>query len=487
MAYPFSGDQALFTIGAKKIAGGAVLYRDFWDLKQPAIFLFYLMGGWLFGFHEVGIHLFELLYWMGFAVVLLFTLKKYFDDRVILILTPLLTVGIYYAISGTWHLTQAEGLVGFPMFLALWFALEFKAREQGLPVPMFLSGLMGGVVLPFKFLFLPIVVSFWLAAIIHALVQNRSSIREVATRLATPVLAGVMLPLLIAFAYFAATGTLELVAYAYFEYPSRAMAELPGQSVGRLLHCIQWFLGWSAPLLGLAIFGTFFGRRRGLLTLNLWLWAAVGLVIIFIQRTSWWEYHFVLLLVPLGVLAAMGLDALWTKIKADDTGTFRRRGLLACLSLALLLSPVLLTLALKSVTLVRHRFALKKDQRLAYHSIVGQDYGVSDYETSFAEVAFLSEPTSLVGNIFVCGNPVYYHLSGRDQAIAANGWMLELFLAEQWQQMTRQLSEARPSYIFVSAAYTEVIRQKSPEMTHLLEVDYNVLRQSSAGVWYVLH
>jgi hypothetical protein len=60
LAYPFGGDQALFVIGAWDLSQGAVLYRDFWDFKQPGIFAFYSAAGRLFGFDEVGIHAFEL-------------------------------------------------------------------------------------------------------------------------------------------------------------------------------------------------------------------------------------------------------------------------------------------------------------------------------------------------------------------------------------------------------------------------------------------
>lgn len=64
--------------------------------------------------------------------------------------------------------------------------------------------------------------------------------------------------------------------------------------------------------------------------------------------------------------------------------------------------------------------------------------------------------------------------------------MLELFLGDRWKQLTGQLREARPSYIFVSAAYPEVIRERSPEMMRLVEDDYTVFHQNSAGFWYFL-
>ena len=52
LAYPFAGDQALFTLGGRALAEGAVLYRDFWELKQPGILYFYFLAGQMFGFTE---------------------------------------------------------------------------------------------------------------------------------------------------------------------------------------------------------------------------------------------------------------------------------------------------------------------------------------------------------------------------------------------------------------------------------------------------
>src|SRR4029453_5153729 len=94
------------------------------DLKQPGMYGFYLLGGTLFGFDEIGIHTFELLYMALFSLVLMKTLKGYYTNPSMVGLVPLLTVGIYYGVSEPWHLTEVEVLVGFPMFLSLWFASE---------------------------------------------------------------------------------------------------------------------------------------------------------------------------------------------------------------------------------------------------------------------------------------------------------------------------------------------------------------------------
>jgi hypothetical protein len=58
--YPFSSDQGLFAHFAQAMDGGARLYEDLWDIKQPGLFALYWIAGRLFGFDSVGIHIFDL-------------------------------------------------------------------------------------------------------------------------------------------------------------------------------------------------------------------------------------------------------------------------------------------------------------------------------------------------------------------------------------------------------------------------------------------
>ena len=58
--YPFGQDQATFTWGGKALTEGAVLYRDFWDMKQPGIYWWYEASGRLFGFDSFGIRWMDL-------------------------------------------------------------------------------------------------------------------------------------------------------------------------------------------------------------------------------------------------------------------------------------------------------------------------------------------------------------------------------------------------------------------------------------------
>ncbi|NEQ50950.1 MAG: hypothetical protein F6K11_12585, partial [Leptolyngbya sp. SIO3F4] len=151
--FPFSGDQALFALSAREMANGEVLYRDFWDMKQPATFLFYYLGSLLFGNSEVGIRGFEWLYMMGFAYLLVQALKYRFQHAVPLALLPVLTVGLYYSASPSLLLTQAEAIVGVPIFGLIWCfqkALEARCKWPWL----FAAGILGSIVLCFKLIFL---------------------------------------------------------------------------------------------------------------------------------------------------------------------------------------------------------------------------------------------------------------------------------------------------------------------------------------------
>ena len=117
LAMPFWGDEALFTVYGRQIAHGAVLYRDVFDVKQPGIFLFYAIGGSVFGFTEVGIHAFELLYWLGFSAFALVGLRRYFLSNWGPPLVVVFTIVVYYSYGGLIDLTQVEILVAFPILL----------------------------------------------------------------------------------------------------------------------------------------------------------------------------------------------------------------------------------------------------------------------------------------------------------------------------------------------------------------------------------
>ena len=480
LPYPFGGDQALFTIGARELDRGAVLYRDFWDFKQPAIFWFYWLAGRLFGFDEVGVHALELVYFLLLAAVLLLTLRAWLRKPFVLALVPLLTVGHYYVVSDWWHLTQVEGLVGLPLYLAAWLT----ARPVGRATPwwLFLGGVMGGVVLLFKLMFLPIVLVFVLTAFGECRRSTPKPFGRTLGKTLIPMAGGMMVPAAAALAACLWTASLEVALWTWFAFPLDVLREIPTPSRWRLLAGLSWFAQGFSWLAALAVLGAVVGvRRRDPLAVNLIGWCGVGLSLILAQTQSWWAYHYHLLGLPLGLLAALALDEVWergtlARIFADSPRS--RAVLLVALALCFLPSGALMIR--KVGYLLKEAPAWQPEARQRYREALN-----AEYETASQEVAFLIGPGSLPGPIFVFGNPLYYLISGRRQAIALNGWFMEVAPAAQWREATRQLGEARPPYMFVASLEEGLIRQHSKELAFLITTAYRPLRHGPRGTWYV--
>ena len=489
---PFTGDQALSAMMAMKLAHGEVMYADLWDLKQPGIFLFYYVGGALFGFNEVGIHAFELVYMLAFSVVLLLALKGHFRNRTVASFTPLLTVGLYYGTAGALHQTQTEAVVGFPLFLALWLvgASVWTTRRRALL--LFLSGLAGGVVLLFKLAFFPILAGFWLTALVGTLWYAEEGNAKALIGYCGPILAGALVPLLFMVVYFVRHDISDLVIWTFLEHPARAIASLAPRNY-QFENGLGWFVSRFSPLMVLGVFaflGGFRGRAR-FLKLNLVLWIVLGFGVILVQLLSWWEYHYLLLLVPLGILAALGLDVLWSHI-ADHVprSQLRRAAIAICASLAMLFSPLILSLSSYCTSLVLHDFALSREQRLLF---MGNQH--AEYRQALEEVAVLPEPRTCRDStdLYVIGNPLYYYVSGREPTVPLMAtWFFPLqeLLTEMWAELERE----RPRYMFVQSGALDKMQDATSvdissdlrRVSIFIEDNYRLLQTSEVGTWHVL-
>jgi hypothetical protein len=257
-----------------------------------------------------------------------------------------------------------------------------------------------------------------------------------------------------------------------------------------LMNGLVWFTQTFAPLMALGTIGAYamVRRHRDALTLSLMLWSILGLGIILFQRLSWWEYHYLLLFVPLGILGAQGVDSLWSHLErlgASNAPSYSR--LVGVLSLILLFSSVADSLARQGLYLARNGFALSWEDRFNYQTSVN-----SGYQSVHEEVAFLKEPGSVPGDIYVFGDPLYYYLSGRDPAIPLLAtWFTAL--PEQWLELLDALDEARPHYVFVATGALDGIRSYNPRVAPCLdqtmpriERNYRILRTGENGTWYVL-
>ena len=477
---PFAWDQAMFTVGARKLAAGAVLYRDYWDPKQPAMFALYWLGGILFGFSEIGVHVFELIYLLAFGAALMWIVGARYG-RGAGRAAALLSVGLFLAVCTDGLHSQIECMVGLPLLLALAAAVRAAEHPPRAAVWLGLSGIAGGIALTFKLILLPIIAGIWLVGLLDL---AAGGIAAVALGLAA-LAAGAAIPLGACAAYFALHGALDLAWWTSFVYPVVVLREAHEPRTHTLMLSARWFATHWAPVAGAAVIGAFAARRwwsdRFLLGLAIWL--VMAAFVLLIQKLSYWPYHFLIFMVPLAGFGALGLAALARALAARLGAPARLAAQAAIVLVAF--APSLLPWAAEAMALARDGFALSP-AALQRHLDRANPGGV--YPKVRAEVSFLSAPGAAPGPIWVIGNPLYYWLSGRDQAVPRNGGsFIQYASAEEWNGITRSLAAARPAYIYVHDDYGSFLtgqRDRAASFLALLSTDYEPARRTARGTWY---
>jgi hypothetical protein len=295
-----------------------------------------------------------------------------------------------------------------------------------------------------------------------------------------------VVPLLIVLGYLAFNNTVGTLYWTFFEFPAQLMSDPP--YTNPVINGLRWLISHFAPLLVLGSVGVYVSlknRRDRLLAVNLVLWLILGLAVIVLQKLSRWEYHYLLLFVPLGILSVKAMDILWERMKTfgPPMNSWGSR-ITGIVGLVLLFSPVLNSLGKKSVDLARSGFAFNRERRLIYQDSIG-----ADNQGALSEVKFLSEPGSLPGDIYVIGDPNFYLQAGRGQAVAINGFGGVLFWLRDksmQQRLTQQLDRARPVYVYINDYFGGLIVKMAPEITRFMDENYYAFRRSSRGIWYVL-
>lgn len=440
---PLGGDQSLFLVGAHELHAGASLYRDFWDLKQPAIYVFYFLATSLGSYSALAIHAFELLYLALFSVVLIVALRRSRSFATVADWVPLGAVAFYYLAAGSFEAIQVESLVAFPLFLALFFldvgfGEQRRWRRLGL---FFASGIATAVVLAFKIIFLPIVIALWTAAIVAYLPLRRGSIGLLIEALLAAAV-GCTVACLAVVLFFARAGTLGIALETWFTLPPRIVKIVPHEPLTALFAGIRWFVHRFAGMIVLAAIGTWSVVRRkpDAFALGAIAWLVSGVFVILIQVTSWFQYQWLLLTAPLGMLAVLGVRALYDYIRSARAPFLPR--VVASIAIAVAAIALPAQMLLKNVVpLAKNGLALRHESRERYRDAVAPVYK-----------ALRADARYVVGTgaVYVIGDPTFYVVAHRLQPIPLNGSSVRLFLPDQWTLLERELATARPTYIYRS-------------------------------------
>ncbi|KPK65772.1 MAG: hypothetical protein AMS21_03940 [Gemmatimonas sp. SG8_38_2] len=315
---------------------------------------------------------------------------------------------------------------------------------------------MGGVVLLFKLIYAPVLASFWLAVLLDSIVRKKMRVPTCLVQICAPLFLGVFAPLALFLLYCVSQGMLALVYWTYFEYPF-VVSEMVDFNFKNQIPGLRFLINNFSPLMAFGLLGVydFFRGRRDLLTVHLVLWLIVGLGAVFWQGSGW-EYYYLVIVVPLGILCAKGLDALRQMVVSGGPESVSRKHSIAlALVVVLLFSPTLQAVAFEGRALAEHGFALSEEDRFTYKCSVYSLY--SDFA---AEVSVLLEPESVPGPIYVLGNPLVYYLSKRDVAIRIPFW--PYLLPEMLEEVARGLERTLPPYVFAENEFIDQAEARVP-------------------------
>lgn len=463
VAWPIGGDQGLYLYGAKELADGATLYKDFWDLKSPGVYLFYLAAGSIFGFGSVGLHLAEGV-WLGLAAWFAFLIARQSTSNAwIAHIAPLVTVGAYFRAATPWHLTQPDGLATLPLVISAW-ALCNQSRTGRLPAWRFvLLGACAGIAAIFVTAMLFVVVGLLLVLVAYTRFAGTSATLRSGVRNLFATLAGFAVPIGILLIWFLHEGGSQEGLWTMLLYPVAARDVSEFQSE-KLIHSVTWFASVSMPLLPVVAVAVLTTSQAviqrhakawpGLMMLA---WMLFGGMAVLLQYSYSWEFHFNSFFVPLGILAVIGIDEVVRQLRNGAAVAVCGAMLLVTMSF-----PILVLVKVVGAS------SFKDEMR--------------EYERSAQMGLTEALPED---SVYVFGDPRLLLASGRKQAVAHNGWALEVMVNQQWATFSSALRAAKPPSLYVGASYRSLLERKAPEIKMWIDANYDVVfRDGFDGTWY---
>jgi hypothetical protein len=479
--YPLAGDQTLFLLGAKLMAEGKTLYIDFWDIKQPGIFYLYQLGGSLFGFTQQGIRSLDAAWMLLGSFVIFVVLRRYYYHRWLSAVVPVAAFVSYYAFSWNWQLSQLEIFVALPIFVSLWLLTGRHRAGRARTLRFLLSGAIAGGVVTFKLALAPIFIVAFALAVIETAPQRRPlPLLLHGLRLLAVYAAGVFAVLGAVCLVFWVKGALEELLWTSFVFPFHAIAETQGKPLLRLVRGLAWFATSLFPWLLLAVFTLprLLKADEPMLTRLMLVWFAVGFVSIVLQSFSWYEYHYLLLFLPVAVLGVRGLDLLLQRLseRLGDERPWTMRGASAFLCL-LAIAPVVPAGVSAAFDHLR-AFRLDRIGVEGFRAEHGRFYA----EASRAAEIIRNDPQP--GDIYVFGYPLIYLKSGRAPALPISGWTWEYHIQSEWAALPGELQQAAPAFIYVEQMYDEMLGRQAPEVVTMLRQDYQPVHADRMGTLY---
>ena len=312
LTYPLGRDQGEFATIGRGILQGKIPYVDLWNPKPPAVFYVYAGAMAIFGHTVSALRLIDLLlapallwavWWIGWR-----------GGGSRLGLWAALLFGVFYFTETFWTLTQNDGIVLLPMLLGMVVALCAADGGRRSWVWALLSGALAGLTIWFKYPF----ALFAGAAVLAYVLQSARLRWKDALGFAGGLLGAVA---------FGAGAMISIGAWDALLESARVTSSYTalGFNLPDFLAALGLALGYRWSQWGLAFLlgavGVVAGlwprftpdaRQRRMAVA--WIgWLALGFAMMAVQAKGY-DYHWLPMLPPLALLAALGALALTRRL-----------------------------------------------------------------------------------------------------------------------------------------------------------------------------
>ena len=476
LRYPLEQDQAMFMTAARELADGARMYRDYWDMKQPGIYWWYQAAGSMFGFDAPGLRWMDLLWSLAVGWMLWAALRS--RGTLAAVLGACLAFATFYGRSSQWHLSQVEWLVCGPIVVVLWCVAEPAAATGGprrLDWRYALAGAMVALTGVFKTMAALIPLAMLAVDLLLGWRQEGRRWRTVAAACGLPLLAGAAVVLLPIAAWMARDGTLGVAIWTAFVYPPQAVREYAHNSPLQFIQSLRWFLVGIVTVFPWALWGAWNGLRHGRrIELLCVAWGLAALAVIGMQLLSYWEYHFDLMFIPAGVLAALGFVDVVDRLAAPRWAGPRRLAV-AAMALCLLLVPGLFLLRKTEKVLAAMPFTPAG----AFAFDLSLDPALKNVPDQVALVRRLTKPSD---RIIVWGDPRWYAFVGRRPVVQVDG--ATFYLAQQVIEVADLIRRDPPPMIYLSKLRDRMTYHADGVLPRTVRALYLPVYEDDRGIWY---
>jgi hypothetical protein len=207
-------------------------------------------------------------------------------------------------------------------------------------------------------------------------------------------------------------------------------------------------------------------------TIGAWLLSAAASLVM--QRDSWWEYHFNIFFVPVGLMAAVCLQRLLTggasRVAANERW-----------AIAIVCSAIATTAVVVPVAKKVQSYWLAGPS--PFSDLVAFSIRVDPTNAQLRDsVSFLNQPGSLPGRIAIFGDGRIFSLANREAIPFING--TAPFLVEQIEHSARLIATEKPMYVYVYPFSWKAFAGGSNAVMAILKRDYSrFATDSRAGLW----